>query len=187
MYDVIVVGARCSGSPTAMLLARKGYKVLLVDRAAFPSHIPHGHFIHKDGPRRLKKWGLLDKIVEAACPPATTWTFRVGGASLRGTDLIVDDVAFAYAPRRDVLDKVLVDAAVNAGAELRERFLVEELTMEGDRVTGIRGRDNSTGTAVTESARIVIGADGRNSRVARVVQAQEYDVKPTLMFYYSER
>jgi flavin-dependent dehydrogenase len=108
----------------------------------------------------------------------------VGGASLRGTDLIVDDVAFAYAPRRDVLDKVLVDAAVDAGAELRERFLVAELTVEGDLVTGVRGRHNPSGSTVTENARIVIGADGRNSRVARAVKAQEYDAKPTLMFYY---
>jgi flavin-dependent dehydrogenase len=184
MYDAIVVGARCAGASTAMLLGRKGYKVLLVDRAAFPSHIPHGHFIHKDGPRRLKKWGLLDQIVKAGCPPATTWTFRAVGASLRGIDLIVDDVAFAYAPRRDVLDNILVNAAVDSGVELRERFVVDGLTLEDDRVTGIRGRDISRGTTVTEGARIVIGADGRNSLVARAVQAPVYDSQPTLMFYY---
>ncbi len=67
MYDAIVVGARCGGAPTAMLLARNGYNVLLVDRATFPSDLPHGHFIHKDGPRRLHRWGLLDRI-----PPSKT-------------------------------------------------------------------------------------------------------------------
>jgi 2-polyprenyl-6-methoxyphenol hydroxylase-like FAD-dependent oxidoreductase len=63
MQDIIVVGARCGGAPTAMLLARKGYSVLLVDRARFPSDIPHGHFIHKHGPRRLCAWGLLDRVL----------------------------------------------------------------------------------------------------------------------------
>ena len=70
-YDIIVVGARCSGAPTAMLLARKGYKVLLADRARFPSEIAHGHFIHRHGPRRLRDWGLLDRVIATGCPPST--------------------------------------------------------------------------------------------------------------------
>jgi 2-polyprenyl-6-methoxyphenol hydroxylase-like FAD-dependent oxidoreductase len=69
MYDAIIIGAWCTGSPTAMLLARQGYKVLLVDRAAFPSHLPHGHFAHRGGPRQLRKWGLLDELVAAGCRP----------------------------------------------------------------------------------------------------------------------
>src|SRR4051812_35378764 len=69
MYDAIVVGARCAGAPTAMLLARQGYKVLLVDRATFPSTIPQGHFIHRSGPRCLHRWGLLDQVVATGCPP----------------------------------------------------------------------------------------------------------------------
>ena len=71
-YDVIVVGARCAGAPTAMLLARKGLDVLLVDRAQFPSDIPHGHFIHRHGPRRLAEWGLLDRVLASGCPRVTT-------------------------------------------------------------------------------------------------------------------
>lgn len=62
MYDAIVIGARCAGASTAMLLGRKGYKVLLVDRAIFPKDIPHGHFIHRHGPQRLARWGLLDRL-----------------------------------------------------------------------------------------------------------------------------
>ena len=62
MQDIIVVGARHAGAPTAMLLARKGYRVLLVDRSTFPSDIPQGHFIHRHGPRRLSEWGLLDRV-----------------------------------------------------------------------------------------------------------------------------
>ncbi len=64
MHDVIIVGARCAGSSLAMLLARQGVRVLVVDRASFPSEIPHGHFIHRHGPRRLRDWGLLDRIAE---------------------------------------------------------------------------------------------------------------------------
>src|SRR5262245_27887104 len=71
MYDVIVIGARCAGASTALLLGRKGYKVLLVDRARFPSDVPHGHFIHRHGPQRLTRWGLLDRITATNCPPVT--------------------------------------------------------------------------------------------------------------------
>src|SRR5262252_2199828 len=125
-YDAIVVGARCAGSPTAMLLARKGYRVLLVDRATFPSNIPHGPFIHRHGPRRLQDWGLLDRIVSTGCPPVLSMTHDEGDFPLTGTDLSVDGVAMGYAPRRAALDQILVEAAIEAGAELREGFVVEE-------------------------------------------------------------
>jgi flavin-dependent dehydrogenase len=183
MYDVIVIGARCAGGPTSMLLARKGYKVLLVDRAAFPSEIPHGHFIHRGGPKRLARWGLLDRIVATGCPPVLSMTVDFGDFPLTGRDLMVDDVAFGYGPRRSALDKVLVDAAVEAGVTFREGFTVEELVTDGDRVTGIRGRDRH-GAVVTEHATITVGADGRNSRVARMVQAPTYDVAPVMTCWY---
>lgn len=96
-----------------------------------------------------------------------------------------DGTSEAYAPRRRILDKILADAAVEAGAELRERFSVEELTTEGGRVTGIRGRD-AKGGMVTERARIVIGADGARSLVASKVQAPVYLDKGMLTCnYYS--
>ena len=69
MYDAIVVGARCAGSPTAMLLARQGHKVLLVDRDKFPSDIMSTHYIHLPGKVRLSRWGLLDKVMATGCPP----------------------------------------------------------------------------------------------------------------------
>jgi 2-polyprenyl-6-methoxyphenol hydroxylase-like FAD-dependent oxidoreductase len=72
MYDTIVIGARCAGAPVAMLLAQKGYKVLLLDRSTFPSEIAHGHFIHRQGPMLLARWRLLNKIVESNCPPVLT-------------------------------------------------------------------------------------------------------------------
>src|SRR6187200_2221971 len=115
MYDAIVVGARCAGSPTAMLLARKGYRVLLLDRAGFPSDTLSTHYIHQPGVARLKRWGLLDAIIASNCPPARRQAFDVGPFVLTGTPPPADGVAEAYAPRRKVLDQILVDAAVAAG------------------------------------------------------------------------
>jgi flavin-dependent dehydrogenase len=173
MYDAIIVGARCAGSPLAMLLARKGYKVLLLDKASFPSDTISTHHIHQPGVARLKRWGLLEKIAASNCPPTRTIKFDVGPFALVGTPPPAGDSKEAYAPRRRILDKILVDAAVAAGVELRERFSVEELTTDGTSVTGIRGRDDQ-GSIVTERARIVIGADGARSFVANAVQAPVY-------------
>src|SRR5215211_2576886 len=122
MYDAIVVGARCAGSPAAMLLARKGYRVLLLDRSGFPSDTLSTHYIHQPGVARLARWGLLDKVVASNCPPVRQLTFDVGPFALVGTPPPVDGIAEAYAPRRTVLDQILIDAAVAAGAELRTHF-----------------------------------------------------------------
>jgi flavin-dependent dehydrogenase len=184
MYDAIVVGARCAGASTAMLLARKGYKVLLVDRVKFPSDIPHGHFIHRDGPRRLKCWDLLDKVVASNCPPITTCTSDFGDFPLVARNLIVKGVAWGYGPRRSIFDKMLVDAAVEAGAELREGFTVEDFLRNGDQITGIRGRDNGRSALAAEQAKITIGADGRNSRLACTVGAPAYRQTPAILCYY---
>jgi flavin-dependent dehydrogenase len=184
IYDAIVIGARCAGASTAMLLARKGYKVLLVDRATFPSDIPHGHFIHNHGPGRLHRWGLLDRIVATGCPPITSMTTDFDDFPLVGKDLLVDGVAMGYGPRRSELDKVLLDAAVEAGAELREGFVVEDFAADGGQVTGIRARDKRRSAVATERARITIGADGRNSRLARAIQAPVYRATPALTCWY---
>src|SRR5688572_16727134 len=185
MYDAIIVGARCAGSPLAMLLARKGYKVLLLDKATFPSDTISTHHIHQPGVARLKRWGLLEQIQATNCPPTTEIKFDVGPFALAGTPPPADGNAEAYAPRRRLLDKILVDAAVDAGAELRERFSVEALTSDGTTITGIRGRGDN-GSIVTEKARIVIGADGARSFVARCVQAPVYIDRDMLTCnYYS--
>ena len=184
MFDAIVIGARCGGAATALLLARKGHRVLLVDRAMFPSDIPHGHLIHHAGPKRLASWGLLDRVLATGCPPITTMTMDLGDFPLTASDLSVDGVPVACGPRRTALDHVLAKAAVEAGAELRAGFSVESLIMEGDRVTGIRGGDRRAGTAVTERATITVGADGRNSHVARAVHAAESEEVPSLTCWY---
>ena len=186
MYDAIIVGARCGGAATAMLLARRGHKVLLVDRAGFPSDIPQGHFVHRHGPRCLARWGLLERVVASNCPAVDAIVSDFGDRVVTGDDLAVNGVALGYGPRRRVLDAILIEAAAEAGVEIRQRFSVEGYLSEGDRITGIRGRDATTGVTVTERASITVGADGRNSGLARAVRAPSYAATPTLtLFYFS--
>ncbi len=182
-YDAIVVGARCAGSPTAMLLARKGYRVLMVDRASFPSDTLSTHMIHAPGIAALSRWGLLDQVVATGCPPVETYSFDFGPFTIAGNPRPSDGIATAYAPRRTLLDKILVDAAAQAGAEVRERFTMQDLVIENGTVVGIRGHGIDKKTVV-ERARVVIGADGRNSHVARVVEAEQYNDKPMLQWSY---
>jgi 2-polyprenyl-6-methoxyphenol hydroxylase-like FAD-dependent oxidoreductase len=188
MYDVIVIGARAAGAPTAMLLARKGYKVLLVDRASFPSDTLSTHQVQLKGGAALKRWGLLDRVLASNCPPVLQAVFHSGPFDIQGKFPPLDGVAAVVCPRRTVLDKILVEAAVEAGAELRQDMLVEELIQEGGGVTGMRGRGKSGrngGTArMEENTRLVIGADGKHSLVAQAVQAAEYSTKAVLSCAY---
>ena len=178
-YDAIIVGARCAGAPTAKLLAERGYRVLVVDRATFPSDTLSTLVIHATGVAALRRWGLLDEVVATGCPPLDTYTFDFGPVVISGTPRPHEGSSTAYAPRRTVLDKILIDAAARAGAEVREGFTVEDLVSENGAIAGIRGRD-AAGRSVVERARVVIGADGWNSRVARFVQPEQYDEKPML-------
>ncbi|HYO92191.1 MAG TPA: FAD-dependent monooxygenase, partial [Pyrinomonadaceae bacterium] len=85
MYDAIIVGGRCAGSPLAMLLAQKGYRVLLTDKSFFPSDTISTHHIHQPGVLRLKRWGLLEEVRASNCPPLTEMSFDVGPFALIGT------------------------------------------------------------------------------------------------------
>ncbi len=181
-YDVIVVGARCAGATTAMLLARKGYDVLIVDRARFPSDTVSTHLIHPPGVDVLRRLGLLDVLVASGCPPISSYAFDFGPAVLTGTPHSSLG-SVAYCPRRTVLDALLVEAAAEAGAEVREGFGVQEVLFDGDRAVGIRGGAGG-GSPVTEHARVVIGADGVHSRVADAVGADSYREGPILAAPY---
>ena len=178
-YDAIVVGARCGGSPTAMLLARNGYRVLLVDKATFPSDTMSTHLAHPPAVAALARWGILERLEATNCPPITKYSFDFGPVTISGTPRPADGAAKAYCPRRIVLDALLVEAAVAAGAELRENFTVEEILVDDGRVTGIRGHAKG-GATVTERARVVVGADGKHSLVAKAVQPERYNEVPDL-------
>lgn len=182
-YDAIIVGARCAGAPTGMLLARDGHRVLVVDRASFPSDTLSTHFIHAPGVAALRRWGVLDEVIASGCPAVETYSFDFGPITITGAPRPSDGEATAYAPRRTVLDKILVDAARAAGAEVREQFTVEEVLIEDGVVVGIRGHGDD-GTSVVERARVVVGADGRNSHVAKAVAPEEYNEKPMLQWSY---
>jgi flavin-dependent dehydrogenase len=180
MYDAIVVGARCAGSPTAMLLARLGRKVLLVDRATFPSDTLSTHYIHQPGVACLDRWGLLPQVRRAGAAAIRTFTLDVGPFALHGAPPPLGAIADGYSLRRTRLDEILVLAAADAGAEVRQGYPVDGLAIEDDRVVGIRSRGR------TERARIVIGADGLGSLVAREAGAPAYgDAGALTCAYYS--
>ena len=181
-YDAIVIGARCAGSPTAMLLARQGHKVLVVDRATFPSDTVSTHLIHPPGVAQLRKWGLLERVIATNCPPIHTYAFDFGPVVISGSPGTQEE-PYSYAPRRTVLDKILVDAAAESGAEIREAFTVEEIIVEDGKVVGIRGHQRD-GESVTERARVVIGADGRHSTLARTVKPEQYNERPEIESSY---
>lgn len=185
MYDAIIIGARCAGAPVAMLLSRKGCRVLFVDKAQFPSDTVSTHLIWQAGLARAKAWGLLDGIAGLGAPSIRQIRLDIGEFELAGCPPPLDGIDYALAPRRTLLDKLLIDAAIESGAELREGFYVSEIVTEEGRVTGIRGRTPG-GNTVVEKARIVIGADGNHSSVALAVGASKYNTRPsTACAYYA--
>jgi 2-polyprenyl-6-methoxyphenol hydroxylase-like FAD-dependent oxidoreductase len=182
-YDAIIVGARCAGSPLAMLLARNGYRVLVVDRATFPSDTISTHVVQPLAVAALRRWGLLDRLVATGCPPIHTYTYDFGPFTLSGSPGD-EERPVAYCPRRTILDKLLVDAAREAGADVREGFVFDELLFEDGRVVGIKGKEIGGAVNIIERARVVVGADGRFSRVAEAVRPREYNQKPQLLAAY---
>jgi 2-polyprenyl-6-methoxyphenol hydroxylase-like FAD-dependent oxidoreductase len=169
-----------------MLLARKGFNVLLVDRATFPSDTISTHIIWPHAAEILARWGLLGRLAATGAPPICRhMTFDVGPFALRGAIPDANDGMGGFCPRRTVLDNLLVTAAADSGVEVREGFSVDKLLVDDEVVVGVRGHGKD-GRPVEEHARIVIGADGVSSFIARAVQAQEYDVKPVAACgYYS--
>jgi len=184
MHDVIIVGARVAGSATALLLARAGLKVLVVDRATFPSDTLSTHQVQVPGVARLARWGVLDAIMEAGTPPTRSVRFDQGAAAFTGRVPAWGGVDMMCSPRRALLDKVLLDAARAAGAQVRENFITEGVLADGGAVTGIRGQEKGS-PSVTEHARLVIGADGKHSTVASAVGAGSYRAGPprSMAFY----
>jgi flavin-dependent dehydrogenase len=177
-HDVVVVGGRVAGSATAMLLARLGHDVVVVDQALFPSDTVSTHSIARSGVVQLRRWGLLDEVLDSGAPAIRQFTFHALGESLSrpikhkaGVDLLV-------APRRYVLDTIIATAAQQAGAQVRTGVTVTGVRRDGrGRVVGVDGHDRA-GAAIDIAARYVVGADGLGSRVARSVGAAITQVGP---------
>lgn len=173
-YDAIIIGARCAGAATALLLARSGAKVLIVDRQAYGSDTMSTHALMRGAVLQLTRLGLRPRIVGAATPAIRSTTFHYGEEAIR-LDIKSDHgVDCLFAPRRTVLDPLLVDAAWEAGAEVRYGVALSELQFApSGRVIGVSLKDE-TGACVSVRSGIVIGADGRQSTVADFVNARRY-------------
>jgi flavin-dependent dehydrogenase len=176
-HDVVVVGGRVAGSATAMLLARLGHDVVVVDQATFPSDTVSTHSIARSGVVQLRRWGLLDEVLDSGAPAIRQVTFNAGGESTSRTIKDKAGVDFLVAPRRYVLDTILASAAEHAGAQLRPGVTVTGVERDGrGRVVGVHGHDLA-GAPVELGARWVIGADGLRSRVAGLVGAAINEVR----------
>jgi 2-polyprenyl-6-methoxyphenol hydroxylase-like FAD-dependent oxidoreductase len=184
MHDVAIVGARCAGSALALSLALQGLKVIMIDRTTFPSDTMSGHFIQPAGVSALRRLGLLEDLEQLGSPAHHRMSIDFGSFMVSGAPSpAADGTSMAYAPRRWAFDPMLAQAAVAAGAEFREATHFTGLLKEGGRVAGVAtlGTD---GKAHCIQARLVVGADGRNSRVATHASAKVYDTVPALTCTY---
>jgi 2-polyprenyl-6-methoxyphenol hydroxylase-like FAD-dependent oxidoreductase len=173
--EVVVVGARCAGAATAMLLARQGHDVVLVDRYLTPHDTVSTHSIARSGVVQLARWGLLDAVLDEGTPPITHITFHSGGSAERRRVADRAGVDHLIAPRRHVLDEVLLEAAIEAGVRVHTGVRISGIHRTGaGRVDGVYGTKRS-GELVRFGGRFVVGADGLTSVVARSVGARIVD------------
>jgi len=174
-YDALVVGARVAGATVAARLAEQGRKVLLVDRDLFPSDTISTHALAFNAVDSLRRLGVLDRIEAAGFR-------RIFRHRAWVEDICIEAPAgppgtYSIAPRRVVLDQILLDRAVECGAELRLRTRVDGLLVESGAVVG--GVVQPIGGEKREvRARVVVGADGKQSQVAQWVGAEKYDERP---------
>src|SRR5690242_3449378 len=170
-YDALVVGARCAGAATAMLLARKGLRVLVIDRGGYGTDTISTHALMRGGVLQLHRWGILPRLRESGTPPVRETTFHYGDEAVTVAIKPANGVDALYAPRRTLLDSTLVDAARDAGATVRHGHTLVGLTHGWDgRVHGATVLD-AEGNAMHVEAGLVVGADGVGSSVARLAGA----------------
>ncbi|TWD82783.1 2-polyprenyl-6-methoxyphenol hydroxylase-like FAD-dependent oxidoreductase [Kribbella amoyensis] len=188
-HEVVVVGARCAGAATAMLLGRMGHDVVVVDKARLPSDTLSTHGLVRGGVVQLDRWGLLDEVLAAGAPAIEKVRFDAAGQSITRRIKERAGVDILIAPRRYVLDELLYDAADRAGADLRNQVTATGLTRSTDgRVTGLTAH-TASGDELELSARYVIGADGRSSRMAQYFGApmtESFTPLSTVFYTYVE-
>lgn len=172
--DAVIVGARCAGSATAIALARRGRSVLVLDGASFPSGTKSTHLFFPPHVAELDRLGVREAVEELGAPRHRRASLTGGDQHVEGPFSAFDGFAYGSCVRREGLDEILVNAAREAGAEVRERTRVTDLVRgEGGRVTGVRWRDRDGETGVV-LASLVVGADGRHSSVAEMVGARKH-------------
>jgi 2-polyprenyl-6-methoxyphenol hydroxylase-like FAD-dependent oxidoreductase len=173
-YDAIVVGARCGGAATAMILARLGHRVALVEKTAGMGDTLSTHGLARGAVVQLDRWDLLDAVRDSGAPPVTRVSFATREDQVVRALRPSAGVNALYAPRRPVLDQILLQAAVAAGAVLMMGTEVKRLVRQGGstsgRVVGVAGRDHD-GHPVELRARLVVGADGLRGKMASLVRA----------------
>jgi menaquinone-9 beta-reductase len=189
-YDAVVVGARAAGAATGMLLARRGLRVLVVDKGTYGSDTLSSHALMRGAVTRLHRWGLLGKVWEAGTPVITTASFRYGDEVLELGVPATEAIPGLAAPRRTVLDPILVDAAIAAGAAVHhETRLVRIDTDTTGRVRGVE-LGFADGSTVPITTDLLIGADGLRSAVARLlavpVSRQGAHASAFVMRYFTE-
>jgi flavin-dependent dehydrogenase len=172
-YDAIIVGGRCAGAATAMLLARGGMRVLVVEAARPAVDTLSTHALMRGGVLQLHRWGLLDAIVDAGTPAILSTEFAYGDKEIETVDIRPSGgISALYAPRRTVLDPLLLEAARAAGAEIRIPARVTRVLTDDGRVHGVEGIERGTKIRFRATAPLTVGADGRNSMIARAVDAR---------------
>lgn len=170
-YDVIVVGGRVAGASTAMLLAQHGHRVLIVERSSMPSDTVSTHAILRTGVLQLTRWGVIDRLIDAGTPPVRDITLGFADERIEFEVRAEHGIDTLYAPRRYLLDSMLIEAATHAGAEFSDNTTMTGLLRGPDgTVRGIRVGRRQDARSIT--ARYVIGADGHRSRVAELVDAR---------------
>ena len=170
-WDVIIIGGRVAGASTALLLARAGVRVLVVERARRGSDTVSTHALMRGGVLQLHRWGVLDRVAATGAPPIRRVTFHYGRDSMPVTLKPYAGVDALYAPRRTVLDALLVGAAEEAGARFGFGLAMTDVARDrAGRVVGAVVRDQ-LGATWTERVGLVVGADGRSSLVATQVGA----------------
>jgi 2-polyprenyl-6-methoxyphenol hydroxylase-like FAD-dependent oxidoreductase len=170
-YDVVVVGGRVAGASTALLLARAGVRVVLIDRDRRGSDTVSTHALMRGGVLQLARWGVLPDVTAAGTPPIRQVVFRYAdGEQVSVAIKPSAGIEALYAPRRHLLDRLLVDAAAAAGVEVLHETSATALLRSPARVAGVRIRSRS-GRSADLHAPITVGADGIRSTVARQVAA----------------
>ena len=182
-YDIIIVGGRVAGAAAAIGVARHGYRILLIERAGMPSDTLSTHYLWPDGTAALKRLGLLDEVLASGAPEIHHFQSWDGESRLVADLVDIDGVDFGICPRRTILDSLMFQrAAAQPGVDAFEQTRMIRLLWDGERVVGVELEHDGTSKRV--SCDLVIGADGRNSQVAREVGSEKSDVMPAGRYWY---